>query len=82
MKKKLLQNVNIFIILYIIIIIVKQIEERNNYNKEIKHKEISNKNDRERKNYISSLNRYMAKQKEDSMIKEQKAFKKYQGYVS
>jgi len=31
---------------------------------------------------MSSLYRFKAKQKEDSMIKEQKAFKKYQGYVS
>lgn len=44
--------------------------------------EISKKNNKERKNYMSSLDRYIAKQKEESMIKEEKAFKKYQGYVS
>ena len=82
LKEKHLQNVNIYYFIYYIIIIVKKIEERNNYNKEIKNKEISKKNYRERKNYISSLDRYMAKQKEESMIREEKAFKKYQGYVS
>jgi hypothetical protein len=30
---------------------------------------------------MSSLDRYMAKQKEESMLREKKAFKKYQGYV-
>jgi intergrase/recombinase len=42
----------------------------------------SKKNEVERENYLSSLNRYIEKQKEISKTKEEKAFKRYQSYVS
>ena len=40
------------------------------------------KNETERDNYINSLNKYLKEQEQLTELKKEKAFKKYQGYVS
>ena len=57
------------------------IEERHRkYNEEI-HINILNKINNERKKYCESLDKYLMKKKEEKLKKE-KAFKKYQNFVS
>jgi hypothetical protein len=59
-----------------------KIEKRHNQNKLKLHKNIVKKNYNERNNYITSLDKYLAKKNEESIIKKQKAFQKYQSFVS
>jgi hypothetical protein len=61
---------------------VNEIEKRHNQNKLKLHKKIVTKNNKERNNFISSLDKYLTKQKEESVIRQEKAFQKYQTYVS
>ena len=61
---------------------MNEIEKRHNQNKLKLHKKIVKKNNKERNNFISSLDKYLAKQKEESVIRQEKAFQKYQTYVS
>ena len=58
------------------------IENRHNQNRKKLHKNIVKKNKKERNNYISSLERYLTKKQEESIIKEEKSFQKYQSFVS
>ena len=58
------------------------IENRHNQNRKRLHKNIVKKNNRERNNYLSSLEKYLSKKQEESMIKKEKAFQKYQSFVS
>jgi hypothetical protein len=59
-----------------------KIEKRHNQNKLKLHKNLVKKNYNERNNYITSLDKYLAKKNEESIIKKQKAFQKYQSFVS
>ena len=59
-----------------------KIEKRHNQNKLKLHKNIVKKNYNERNNYITSLDKYLAKKNEESIIKKQKACQKYQSFVS
>jgi len=61
---------------------VNRIEKNYNDNKQKIYRQLVKKNVVERDNYLSSLNRYLEKQKEISETKKEKAFKKYQSYVS
>ncbi len=61
---------------------MNEIEKRHNQNKLKLHKKIVKKNNKERNNFISSLDKYLTKQKEESVIRQEKAFQKYQTYVS
>ena len=61
---------------------MNEIEKRHNQNKLKLHKKIVTKNNKERNNFISSLDKYLTKQKEESVIRQEKAFQKYQTYVS
>ena len=61
---------------------MNRIEKNYNENRQKIYKKLVNKNVTERDNYINSLNKYIEKQKELSESKKEKAFKKYQGYVS
>ena len=58
------------------------IEERHRkYNEEM-HINILNRIYNERKKYCVSLDKYMLKKKEEERLKKEKAFKKYQNFVS
>ena len=58
------------------------IEERHKkYNEDI-HLKILNKINNERKKYCESLDKYMTKKKEEEKLKKEKAFKKYEHFVS
>ena len=59
-----------------------QIQKRYNQNKIKLHKKIVNKNSIERNNFNTSLSKFLLKKKEESIIKQEKAFQKYQSYVS
>jgi len=61
---------------------VNRIEKNYNENRQKTYKKLIKRNIIERDNYINSLNKYIEKQKELSESKKEKAFKKYQGYVS
>ena len=61
---------------------MNEIEKRHNQNKLKLHKKIVTKNNKERNNFISFLDKYLTKQKEESVIRQEKAFQKYQTYVS
>ena len=61
---------------------MNEIEKRHNQNKLKLHKKIVKKNNKERNNFISSLDKYLTKQQEESVIRQEKAFQKYQTYVS
>lgn len=61
---------------------MNRIEKNYNDNKQKIYRQLVKKNVVERDNYLSSLNRYLEKQKEISETKKEKAFKKYQSYVS
>lgn len=58
------------------------IEERHKkYNDDI-HAKLMNRINNERKKYCESLDKFMVKQKEEEKIKKERAFKKYQNFVS
>ena len=59
-----------------------KIEKRHNQNRMRMHKNIVKKNYMERTNYLSSLDKYINKKNEESILKKENAFKKYQSYVS
>ena len=63
-------------------LIVNRIEKNFTENKQKIYKKLIKKNVTERDNYLNSLNKYLEKQKEISETKQEKAFKKYEGYVS
>lgn len=58
------------------------IEERHRKHKEEIQSFISNRINNERKKYCESLEKYITKKKEEEILKKEKAFKKYQNYVS
>ena len=59
-----------------------RIEKNFNDNKQKIYRKLVKKNMTERDNYISSLKRYLKEQEHLSQLKKEKAFKKYQNYVS
>lgn len=61
---------------------MNRIEKNFTENKQKIYKKLIKKNVTERDNYLNSLSKYLEKQKEISETKQEKAFKKYQGYVS
>ena len=61
---------------------MNRIEKNYSDNQQKIYRQLVKKNEVERENYLSSLNRYIEKQKEISKTKEEKAFKRYQSYVS
>ena len=61
---------------------MNRIEKNYNENKLKIYRKLIKRNVVERDNYITSLNKYLEKQKEISETKKEKAFKRYQGYVS
>ena len=58
------------------------IEERHKKFNEDIHIKILNKINNERKKYCESLEKYIMKKKEEEILKKEKAFKKYQNFVS
>ena len=58
------------------------IEERHNKYKEIAKKIFSSKSSMEREKYEISQEKYLLNKKLEQELKEEKAFKKYEGYVS
>ena len=69
-------------IYYYLFNIVSKFEKRHNQNRIKLHKNIVRKNNSERNNYITSLGKYITKKIEEEEIKKEKAFQKYQSYVS
>lgn len=61
---------------------MNRIEKNYNDNRQKIYKKLVKKNITERDNYINSLNKYLKEQEQLTEIKREKAFKKYQGYVS
>ena len=61
---------------------MNRIEKNYNENRQKTYKKLIKRNIIERDNYITSLNKYIERQKELSESKKEKAFKKYQSYVS
>ena len=61
---------------------MKRIEKNFNENREKTYRKLVQNNLDERNNYEESFRKYMEKQKELSEIKKEKAFKKYENYVS
>ena len=61
---------------------MNRIEKNYNDNRQKIYKKLVKKNTTERDNYINSLNKYLKEQEQLTEIKREKAFKKYQGYVS
>lgn len=61
---------------------MNRIEKNYNENRQKTYKKLIKRNVIERDNYITSLNKYIERQKELSESKKEKAFKKYQSYVS
>ena len=59
-----------------------KIEKRHNQNRMRMHKNIVKKNNMERTKYLSSLDKYINKKNEESILRKENAFKKYQAYVS
>lgn len=66
----------------IFLFIVNRIEKNYNENRQKIFKNLVKKNTVERENYIVSLNKHLKEQEEIFELKKEKAFKKYQGYVS
>ena len=58
------------------------IEERHRKHREAAHTYINNKINNERKKYCESLEKYIMKKREEEILKKEKAFKKYQNFVS
>ncbi len=65
-----------------LIIIVNRIEKNYIDNRQKIYRKLVKKNETERDNYINSLNKYLKEQEQLTELKKEKAFKKYQGYVS
>lgn len=61
---------------------MRQIEKRHNQNRLKLHKKIVKKNNKERNNFMTSLDKYLTKKKEESILRQEKSFKKYQSFVS
>ena len=61
---------------------MNRIEKNYNENRQKIYKKLVNKNVTERDNYINSFNKYLKEQEQLTELKKEKAFKKYQGYVS
>ena len=61
---------------------MNRIEKNYTDNRQKIYKKLVKKNITERDNYINSLNKYLKEQEQLTEIKREKAFKKYQGYVS
>jgi hypothetical protein len=59
-----------------------KIEKKHNQNRMRMHKNIVKKNNMERTNYLTSLDKYINKKNEESILRKENAFKKYQAYVS
>ena len=59
-----------------------KIEKRQSLNKLQIHRNIVKKNNIERNNYICSLDKYLLQKEKESRIKKEKAFQKYQSFVS
>jgi hypothetical protein len=58
------------------------IAERHKKHKEEIQNYISNRINNERKKYCESLEKYIMKQREEEILKKEKAFKKYYNFVS
>ena len=58
------------------------IEERHRKHREATHTYICNRINNERKKYCESLEKYIMKKREEEILKKEKAFKKYQNFVS
>jgi hypothetical protein len=58
------------------------IAERHRKHKEEIQNYISNRINNERKKYCESLEKYIMKQREEEILKKEKAFKKYYNFVS
>ena len=65
-----------------LIIILNRIEKNYIDNRQKIYRKLVKKNETERDNYINSLNKYLKEQEQLTELKKEKAFKKYQGYVS
>ena len=65
-----------------LIIIVNRIEKNYIDNRQKIYRKLVKKNETERDNYINSLNKFLKEQEQLTELKKEKAFKKYQGYVS
>ena len=61
---------------------MKKIQKRNDMNRKTLHQSIVQKNLNERNNFITNLDKYLAKKREESEIKKEQAFQKYQSYAS
>jgi len=61
---------------------VELIEERHKRHKEEIKNNISHKINNERLKYCESLDKYMIKKREEEALRQEKAFKKYQHFVS
>jgi hypothetical protein len=61
---------------------VNRIEKNYIDNRQKIYRKLVKKNETERDNYINSLNKYLKEQEQLTELKKEKAFKKYQGYVS
>ena len=61
---------------------MNRIEKNYNDNRQKIYKKLVKKNIAERDNYVNSLKKYLKEQEQLTEIKREKAFKKYQGYVS
>ena len=61
---------------------MKRIEKKYNEFRQKYYKSLVKKNNNEREHYITSLQNYLNKQKELSEIKKEKAFNRYQSFVS
>lgn len=61
---------------------MNEIAKRSIQNREKLQKNLIDKNNTERNNYILSLKKYLEKEKKENQLKEEKLFKKYQSFVS
>ena len=61
---------------------MNRIEKNYNENRQKTYKKLIKRNIIERDNYINSLNKFLKEQELITETKKEKAFKKYQGYVS
>ena len=61
---------------------MKKIEKKYKEFRQRLYKSLVRKNNNERYHYIESLQKHIEKQKELSQINKEKAFKKYQSFVS
>ncbi len=61
---------------------MNEIAKRSIQNREKLQKNLIDKNNTEKNNYILSLKKYLEKEKKENQLKEEKLFKKYQSFVS